>query len=74
MKLSTYLKQENETALAFAHRVKVSAASVCRLLTGARMPSVELAQNIYKATAGKVGLADWHRAKKGPFVVDEIDI
>ncbi len=72
MKLSAYLKEENERAIHFAQRAGVSRSCISLLLSGKRLPSTQFALRIESITAGKVTHRDWTK-KKGPMVVDSID-
>lgn len=54
MKLSDYLLSQNETAAAFAQRIDVAPSTITRILRGERLPRVDLALKIKKATTGAV--------------------
>ncbi len=73
MRLSTYLKQENESAADFARRANSSPSVICRLMSGQRLPSLALAERIQNATAGKVELKDWKPNARHAFVKDSIE-
>lgn len=59
MKLSTYLAKHDLSLAAFAERIGMSAASVCRMTKGQQIPPVGKLLKIQKLTGGEVRLIDW---------------
>lgn len=59
MKLKDWMTSKSIKGVDFAAQVRVSSATISLLCSGERMPSVELAQRIEKATRGQVKLGDW---------------
>ncbi len=72
MKLSNYLKEENESGAAFARRVSSNRSTISLLCAGKRLPSLGLALRIAEQTKGKVGPKDWV-IKRTAFVMDTAD-
>lgn len=52
--LSEYLSETNEKLSAFAVRIGRSPSTLSRALTGQRDPSVDLARDVERGTAGRV--------------------
>lgn len=52
--LSTYLSETGERLSAFAVRIGRSPSTLSRALSGQRDPSVDLARDVEKGTAGRV--------------------
>jgi DNA-binding XRE family transcriptional regulator len=59
MKLSEWLSANKLTQAEFAVRLSVHRSTICKIVNGDRVPSVRMAQNIYKMTHGHVNLLDW---------------
>ena len=60
MKLADYLKTKKLSQEEFGLSVGCTQGRISQLVAG-DMPSLELAQNIAKATNGKVGINDWEQ-------------
>ncbi|MFD2175644.1 helix-turn-helix transcriptional regulator [Rhodobacter lacus] len=58
-KLSEHLRQAGVLQSAFAEIIGVSRGHMSALVTGARLPSLELAVRIERETAGAVPAASW---------------
>jgi len=52
--LSTYLSETGERLSAFAVRIGRSPSTLSRALSGQRDPSIDLARDVEKGTAGRV--------------------
>jgi transcriptional regulator with XRE-family HTH domain len=59
MKLSEWLSANKLTQAEFAVRLSVHRSTICKIVNGDRVPSVRMAQSIYKMTHGHVNLLDW---------------
>lgn len=59
MKLGTYLEQRKMLPTQFAAQLAVPASTITRLINGDRLPGIELAATIKKATGGKVSFEDF---------------
>lgn len=59
MTLAEFLKENGETASAFASRTGISQPYVSRLISGERFPHREVIEAIWKATGGKVTANDF---------------
>lgn len=59
MQLSEWLKLAKLSQKGFAEKLRVSPATVCRLLGGSLEPSITLMDNIERETSGAVRYEDW---------------
>ncbi len=66
MKLSEYLKKERVTLEEFGARLGVSASTVHRYATGARVPKQGLMSLIFHVTAGQVTPNDFFNLSRAP--------
>lgn len=62
-KLRQYLKEKRQTQKEFSKRSGVSESGLCRILQG-KMPNVEEAVFIQRATRGRVKPADWIKERQ----------
>lgn len=66
MTLADYLREEHETAAAFARRVGVSRMTVSNWLRGASTPGGGLMERISRETGGKVQPNDFFNIEPPP--------
>lgn len=58
MKLKTYLKRKKISQRKFARISKISHTSICRYISGQRIPNAKNSKKIEKATKGEVLVKD----------------
>lgn len=72
MRLIDYMRARRINDVAMAERVGgVTEHGIRKLKYGERVPSIDLAIRINRATSGKVGLKDWIRAAPAVSVSSE---
>jgi DNA-binding transcriptional regulator YdaS (Cro superfamily) len=59
MKLHIWLAESNKSAAWLAQETGLSAPYICRLIAGARVPSIDTCVKIAKATDGAVTVVDF---------------
>jgi plasmid maintenance system antidote protein VapI len=59
MTLKEWLHKTNNTQMAVANKLHISTAQLNKFVHGSQVPTLFMAQDIYKLTKGKVTMHDW---------------
>ncbi|TXH10066.1 MAG: XRE family transcriptional regulator [Spirochaetes bacterium] len=60
MKIKDYIRQSGESQAAFARKVGVSPAAICRYVLGQRVPRPKIIEAIRQATDDAVTVCDFY--------------